>query len=182
MRPRTIARCVAAVLACAAAGRAEAAMGILDEAKLGVLDHDVPIGGDSREPGPDVNGEVLFVSPSFLAPIWAPRPHVGITINSAGKNSYAYAGLTWTATFFDAFFADLGLGGAIHDGPDSSSVFTRDHKGLGTRVLFHESVELGYRFSHNWSVAAFLDHVSNANLGGHNPGITNLGARVGYAF
>jgi lipid A 3-O-deacylase len=181
MRPPIVARCVV-VLAFAAAGRAEAAMGILDEAKLGILDHDIAIGGDHTEPGADANAELLFVSPSLLAPLWAPRPHVGITINSVGKNSYAYAGLTWTARLTEAIFADLGLGGAVHDGPDSSSVFTRDHKGLGTRVLFHESAELGYRFSNSWSAAVFLDHISNADLGDHNPGLTNLGLRVGYAF
>lgn len=161
--------------------RAEAAMGVLDEAKLGVLDHDIAIGGDHVEPGADVNGELLFVSPSLLAPIFAPRPHLGVTINSAGKNSYAYAGLTWLANLGDAF-ADLGLGGAVHDGPDEVSPFTRDHKGLGTRFLFHESTELGYRLSPTWSAAVFLDHVSNADIGRHNPGLTNLGARIGYSF
>jgi lipid A 3-O-deacylase len=181
MRPRHIACCVA-VLTFAAAGRAEAQMGILDEVKLGVLDHDVPIGADHKEGGADINGEVLFVSPGFLAPVWAPRPDIGVTVNSAGGNSYAYAGLTWTANFTDAIFADLGLGGAIHDGPDTTSTFTRDHKGLGTRFLFHESVELGYRMTPRWNVALFLDHVSNADLGSQNPGITNLGLRLGYAF
>ena len=181
MRAHNIAFSVA-VLAVVAAGPAQAAMGILDEAKLGILDHDVAIGADHKEPGAGINGEALFVSPAFLAPIWAPRPHLGINASSAGKNSYAYAGLTWTANFIDAIFADLGLGGAIHDGPDVSSVETRDHKGLGTRVLFHESVEIGYRFTRTWNIAAYIDHVSNADLGKHNPGITNVGMRIGYVF
>ncbi|MGH7088920.1 MAG: acyloxyacyl hydrolase [Stellaceae bacterium] len=165
-----------------AAGRAEAAVGILDEAKLGLLNHDIAIGGDHREPGVDVNGELLFVSPPVLSAVFAPRPHFGVEINSDGKNSYAYGGLTLTANFTDRVFADLGLGGAIHDGPDQSSPATRHHKGLGTRFLFHESVDLGYRLTPRWDVAAYLDHVSNADIGGHNPGITNLGARVGYSF
>ncbi len=96
---------IAAGLAMAIAGLASApraaAQDIFDEAKIGLLAHDVPIGGDHREPGVDGNGEVLFVSPGFLAPIWAPRPHIGLTINSAGKNSYAYAGLTWRAAITD---------------------------------------------------------------------------------
>jgi lipid A 3-O-deacylase len=178
MRTRTL---IWATMALLAPSRAEAAMGILDEAKLGLLDHDISIGGEHREPGVDGNAELLFVSPSFLAPIFAPRPDIGVTINSAGKNSYAYAGLTWLARFGDAF-ADLGLGGAIHDGPDQVSQFTTDHKGLGTRLLFHESAELGYRFSPTWTAAIFLDHVSNADASGHNPGLTNLGARIGYSF
>jgi lipid A 3-O-deacylase len=171
-----------AVLTVAAAGQARAQLGILDEMKIGLLDHDAPIGADHREPGIDANGEVLFVSPGFRAPIWAPRPDVGVNINSAGKNSYAYAGLTWTANFSPVCFGDLSVGGAIHDGPNAVATTQQDHKGLGTRLLFHESVELGYRFTAQWSLAAFIDHVSNAGLGGHNPGITNVGGRVGYKF
>ena len=169
------------VVALLAVGRSDAATGVLDELKLGVLDHDIAIGGHHVEPGVDANAELLFVSPGLLAPILAPRPHLGVTVNSDGKNSYAYAGLTWLAAFGNVF-ADLGLGGAVHDGPDSVSRFTTNHKGLGTRVLFHEELEIGYRFSPAWSVAAFLDHISNANLGNHNPGLTNLGARMGYSF
>ena len=181
MRPPRIA-CCAAVLAFAAAGHAEAAMGILDQANFGILDHDPPLGVDHKERGVDFNGEALFVSPDFLASVWAPRPHVGVNINSFGGNSYAYAGLTWTANFTDKFFGDLGLGGAIHDGPNTTSIYTRDHKGLGTRVLFHESLELGYRFSQTWNAGIYLDHVSNAGLGSQNPGITNAGLRLGYVF
>ncbi len=108
-------------------------------------------------------------------------------INSDGKNSYAYAGPTWTGTFLrdlasqgDRVFAALGLGGAIHDGPDIS--FTEDHKGLGTRLLFHKSAQLGYRIDARWSASIFLDHVSNADIGERNPGLTDLGLRAGYKF
>lgn len=45
---------------------AQAGSGIIDEMKLGVLDHDVPIGGDHRECCFDVNGEELFAAPGFL--------------------------------------------------------------------------------------------------------------------
>jgi transketolase len=53
---------------------------------------------------------------------------------------------------------------------------------LGTRVLFHESVEIGYRVTPIQSVAAYIEHVSNANIGRHNPGITDLGLRLGLSF
>lgn len=105
-----------------------------------------------------------------------------LNVNSSGGNSYAYAGLTWEANFTDQFFGDLGLGGAVHDGPDLTALPVRSHKGLGTRFLFHESVALGYRVSASWNASAYLDHVSNAGLGPRNPGITNLGMRVGYKF
>jgi hypothetical protein len=170
----------ATVLAAIPLSRAAADAGIVDDVALGLLAHDVPIGDGHREPGADGNAELRFVSPAFLAPLWAPRPHLGVDLNSAGKNSLAYGGLTWTANFSPLLFGNLGLGGAIHDGPDVSA--TRDHKGLGTRVLFHEYVELGAHIAAPWSASLFLDHASNADLGRHNAGLTNLGLRLSYAF
>jgi lipid A 3-O-deacylase len=179
MRPRTFA-CLAGSIALVASLHARASQTILDEAKIGLLAHDVPIGVDHRESGIDINGELLFTSPGLLAAIFAPRPHIGVNVNSAGGNSYAYAGLTWLAPLGARFFTDLGLGGAVHDGPNVSH--THDHKGLGTRLLFHESFEIGYRVTARTSVAAFIDHVSNADISAHNPGITNLGVRLGLSF
>lgn len=162
-------------------------LGPVDELKIGVLGHDVPIGGEHHEPGVDANVEALFVSPDILRPILAPRPTLGLVLNSAGKTSYGYFGLTWEAMLTGTgqaadggIFAALGLGGAVHTGPDISS--ESDHKGLGTRALFHESVELGYRFARGISLSLFLDHVSNADLSSHNPGLTNLGLRTGFKF
>lgn len=173
-----------AVLALAVApwvpSAANAAAGPLDELKLGLIAHDLAIGAHREEGGVDFNGEMLFVSPDILSIIFAPRPHLGISVNSDGGNSYVYFGLTWTVSFLQSFFADLGLGGAVHSGPNYSS--TPDHKGLGTRALFHESVELGYRFTPTYSLALYLDHISNANTGTRNPGITNVGLRMGIAF
>jgi lipid A 3-O-deacylase len=174
-----------AVLAAACPGAARAQW--LDEAKLGLLAHDVAIGGDHRENGVDANLEALFASPALFRPIFAPRPHLGVVVNPRGGSSYAYTGLTWTGTLArsfigtgDAVFASLGLGGAIHSGPNVSE--ERDRKSLGTRLLFHEYLEVGYRFTTPLSLALFLDHVSNANIGRHNAGVTNLGLRAGWAF
>jgi lipid A 3-O-deacylase len=184
MRNTTLALLLA-IIAAICPGAASAQW--LDEAKLGVLAHDVAIGGDHRENGADVNLEALFPSPALFRPIFAPRPHVGLVANTRGGSSYAYGGLTWTGTFArslvgsgDGLFASLGLGGAIHSGPNVSE--ERDRKSLGTRLLFHEYLELGYRFTTPLSLALFLDHVSNANIGRHNAGITNLGLRAGWAF
>jgi lipid A 3-O-deacylase len=168
---------------------AHAGYGIIDEMKLGVLDHDVPLGVDHRECCVDVNAEVLFTSPSFLSWFWTPRPNLGITVNTQGKNSYGYFGLAWTGDFLrhsfrpnDSFFWELGLGGAVHDGPDQSSPYTRDHKGLGARLLFHEEMDLGYRFTWRSNISLFLDHISDADITTHNPGLTNLGVRLGFRF
>jgi lipid A 3-O-deacylase len=180
MHNRTLAwlALVATLLASAAAHAA--ALGIIDETRVGLLAHDIPLGDPHREPGADLNGELLFVSPDFLNIIWAPRPHLGVNINTAGKNSTAYFGLTWEANFARMFFADLGLGGAVHDGPDAST--TSDHKGLGTRLLFHESLSVGWRATQAINLSIYVDHVSNANIGNHNPGVTDAGLRVGFVF
>ena len=45
-----------------------------------------------------------------------------------------------------------------------------------------ESAELGYMINPRLDVSAFLDHISNANLGNHNAGITSAGARLGVKF
>lgn len=161
--------------------------GIIDEADIGLSAHDIPFGVDHKEGGVDANGEILFASPDILQAIFAPRPDVGVMINSDDKNSFAYFGLTWTVTMLrdvvatnDGIYGGLGLGGAVHDGPDVST--DPDHKGLGSRALFHESLELGYRAAQRWSLSVFLDHVSNADLAPHNPGLTDVGLRTGYKF
>lgn len=162
------------ILLAPAVGRAA----ILDEVKFGVLAHDVPVFDDQIEHGVDANGELLFASPGFLAVLGAPRPHLGLTVNTAGKTSFAYAGLTWTATLYHQIFGALGLGGAIHNYSNTGSP---SRVGLGTRLLFHEEADLGYHFS-AMSVSLFLDHISNAGIGRRNPGMTNLGIRTGFSF
>lgn len=82
----------------------------------------------------------------------------------------------------DSFFWELGLGGAVHTGPDQVSPATRNHKGLGSRILFHEEIDVGYRITWRSNLSLFLDHISDANLTTHNPGLTNLGVRMGFRF
>jgi len=176
-----------AVVAFAGAYPAHAADGIVDEVKGGVLYHDAEIGGHHKEGGADINGEVLFTSPSFLSVIWAPRPHLGTDINTDGKTSQFYGGLTWTLLNFrqifteqDGIYLNGSLGGAIHTGHlDGGGT---DDKQMGSRVLFRESIDVGYEFVPRQSVSVFIDHISDAGLTNHNDGITNLGMRYGYGF
>ena len=168
------------------ASTAEAAS-VIDELKLGVLDHDAGVFGTTRESGVDLNAELRFVSPSFLSPIFAPRPHLGIHVNTAGDTNQLYFGLTWSFTLFreilsagDGIFIDASLGGSVHDGKLDTT--DTDRKSLGSRILFRESVELGYRFLERHSVSVMLDHVSNANLADRNEGLDTLGVRYGLKF
>jgi lipid A 3-O-deacylase len=174
-------------LSLAGLGQAAAQGRIVDEAKIGVMAHDITLGGRHLEDGADINGEILFVSPSFLAIIGSPRPHLGGWVNTDGNTDAAYFGLTWGWTMFkhvvgtsDALSIYGSLGGAVHDGYEDSAPPGR--KKLGSPVLFRESVEIGYQITPVYSISAMVDHISNANLASHNAGITNAGARFGIKF
>jgi len=160
---------------------------ILDEVKVGALYHDVGFLGHHTEKGVDVNLEMLFTPPDLLAVIGSPRPHIGADINTDGYTSDPYAGLTWGISLIqnlfrpgDYVFAEGSLGGAYQDGYIDNA--PPHHKQLGSPVLFRESVEVGYQVTPTISVSAILDHISNANLGQHNAGITSAGARLGLKF
>jgi lipid A 3-O-deacylase len=160
---------------------------IVDEVKIGLLAHDIGFLTHHVEHGADVNIEMLFTPPDLLAIIGSPRPHIGADINTAGATSDGYAGLTWGITLIqnlfrpgDSVFMTGSLGGAYQDGYIDNA--PPERKRLGSPILFRESAELGYQITPVISVAALLDHISNANLGQHNAGITSAGVRLGFKF
>jgi lipid A 3-O-deacylase len=156
------------------------AQGFLSELKVGALAHDVGPFTDKRETGADANLELLFASPDFLAPIWAPRPHLGGSLSTAGDTSKVYAGLTWTFDFLKVGYTDLSFGGAYHNGEEQT--FDRDTKALGCHLLFRGAVEVGFRFMERHSLGVFGDHISNASLCSPNEGLESVGLRYGYRF
>lgn len=184
------------ISALATTGDVRADAGIVDEVKIGVLYHDIGIFGDNFEEGADINLEVLFTSPDLFydaeRPNWLnrllnPRPHLGASINSDGDTSQIYFGVTWHQDLFvdlarpdDGIFFAFGAGGAVHDGKLDTN--DPDRKSLGSRVLFHLSMELGYRFTQHLSASIYGEHSSNANLAKRNEGYDNLGLRLGIAF
>ena len=177
---------VAALLALAPAPAA-AQVKLVDEVKIGALGHDVGFLTHHVETGADINLEMLFTPPDLLRIIGSPRPHIGADINTSGHTSDGYFGLTWGIMLIqslfnagDGVFANGSLGGAIHDGNINTA--PPGEKRLGSRILFRESAELGYQINPQLNVSAILDHISNANLGTHNAGITSAGARFGVKF
>jgi lipid A 3-O-deacylase len=157
--------------------------GLIYEVKIGGLLHDAPaITGNSKEPlSGDLNVEVIF-GPSLPILFGIVRPAVGTTINFAGYTNKAYLDARWTVECcWGAFFA-LGIGAAIHDGDLDSLATAQNHKQLGSRVLFHPTIEWGYRFNEHNSLSIFVEHISNANLAPKNEGLDNLGIRYGYRF
>jgi lipid A 3-O-deacylase len=170
--------------------------GWVDEVKLGVLDHDIAFFGDSIESGVDVNGEVRFHAIDWFASkdkaawvndLLSPRPDIGASVNTSGNTDFYYAGLAWTWDFAsdvfqakDGLYGDFGFGGAIQDGNLDNA--PPGEKAFGSRGLFHLSGELGYRFNPQISLSVYYEHFSNAGLARPNPGLNNVGMRLGYRF
>jgi lipid A 3-O-deacylase len=155
--------------------------GIISELRLGALAHDIgPFSSNEEDIIADYNAEILFVSPAFLEKIWAPRPHLGFSLNTGGDTSQVYAGLTWEYEFWRRWFIDFSLGGSVHDGKLKTNRI--DRKELGCRLLFRESFEIGYRLESGHSLSGFLDHISNANICDRNEGLESAGIRYGYRF
>lgn len=154
--------------------------GVVFEIRLGILVHDEGPFSRNEEDGVDGNLEVLFVSPKFLDIIWGPRPHLGASINGSGDTSQVYAGLSWEWSFLGNWFAGFSLVGSVHDG--KLETLETDRKELGCRILFRESIDMGYRFGGRHAISGFLDHISNANICDRNEGLENYGIRYGYLF
>lgn len=186
----------AGVVFAASAPAAFAGQGWVDEVKLGVLKHDIQLFGDSTEQGVDINGEVLFRPTDLLTnkdyPSWVnfllnPRLDVGTSVNTSGDTSFLYAGFNWSGDFAhdvfqaqDGIYGSFGFGGAVHDGDLQNA--PPGEKAFGSRALFHLSAEVGYDFDPQWNLSVYYDHYSNGGLADPNPGINDLGMRVGYHF
>ena len=152
----------------------------LDELRAGFLIHDEGPFSRNKEDGYDGNFEILFVSPKLLDLIYSPKPHLGGTINSSGNTSQLYAGLTWDWEFFDDYFFNFSLGGAVHNGEKETPDL--ETKSLGCDFLFRESLDLGYKLKGPHSVTFHLAHISNAKLCSTNEGLETFGIRYGYKF
>lgn len=112
---------------------------------------------------------------------------VGIDINTIGSTSQVYFGLTWTAVLFthvflpnDHIFGSIGFGPAFNNGEHVSD--NSDHKSLGSNVLFHPSLEIGYWFNPRHSALLYYKHSSNGGLDSHDEGLNNAGVRFGLGF
>ena len=177
------------------AGSAEAAdatsPGFAAPAQPMAFASELRIGASAQDPwsrernAASVTGEVLLPKPAAAANLFTsyfvPRPHFGGSLSAAGRTSFAYAGLTWSADVTRAVFLEASLGGAVHNGSTSDAV-APDRSALGCSPLFRESASLGFRLSAKWSMVATVEHLTNAGLCSQNRGLTNLGARLGYTF
>lgn len=156
------------------------AQDLVSEVRGGIFAHDIDFWSFHRESGMGVNGEVLFSSPDFLEAVMAPRPHVGVTVNTAGKTSDAYAGLTWEWDVMQDYFIDANLGAAVHNGKTETDDSTR--KSLGSTALFRLGAAFGYNLTERVNLSIQYEHMSNAYLADPNEGLDRVGLRLGYRF
>jgi hypothetical protein len=108
------------------------------------------------------------------------RPAIGASVNTAGDTSFAYIDARWQYDFDRGLFFATGIGAAVHDG--DLQLEDADRKALGSRVLFHIPVELGYRIDDRNSVSVYFEHFSNGDTQYANEGLDNLGIRYGYRY
>ena len=106
------------------------------------------------------------------------QPYIFGALNTAGKTSYAAAGLS--AKFGDRVYVRPGLGIAVHNGSAKDVEDPTNHKiEFGSRVLFEPEINFGFRLNGRASVEASWVHMSHAQLfGRQNPGIDNFGVRL----
>ena len=109
------------------------------------------------------------------------RPHLGGSLNFDARTSFVYAGLTWSVDITPRIFIEGSIGGAAHNGRTDPFSGSFEQAVLGCPHLFRESGSVGVRLSANWSMIATVEHLSDGGCSGGG-GLTNVGARLGYAF
>lgn len=156
--------------------------GLLHEIRVGVLHHDIDNlwSGSSYENGTDVSAEIVL-NPAYA--LWGGhiRPNIGVAINDTGATSKIYTGGLWQILRRNGWILDLGAGLAVHDG-ETNNPEAVGRKELGSRILFHVSLELGYSLSAHNRIFLMFDHISNGYTADPNEGLDTLGIRYGYLF
>ncbi len=164
----------------------------LSEVKLGVLLHD-PFrenpGKDDEQNTVDLNGEILFAPLSLgrsesgvIDALLNPRPHLGGLVNTSGYTDQLYGGLTWGYQFPFDLFVEVALGISVHDGVlNKSDPDAAGRPKLGSRVLFREGVDVGYRHDSGHSLAFHISHMSHGGFfAKENDSLDVIGVRYGY--
>jgi hypothetical protein len=173
----------AAIFATSTAGVA-CAGDVLYALKFGVLAHDVPdlwSGFQVEHNAADINIEAQFAA-AFALPWGAIRPVIGGSINTRGDTSHGYIDARWQGDCPSGLFFGLGLGAAVHDGEIGGPGSDPDKKWLGSRVLFHIPIEVGYHLDAHSDLSVYFEHMSNAYTATYNEGMDRIGVRYGYRF
>lgn len=138
---------------------------------------------------PSLQGEVLFGKPFDPADLFlsyfVPRPHFGASLALDGGANFAFAGLTWNVDVGERFFLEASFGGAIQDG-GARMARPGQTGALGCSPVFRETASIGYRLNERVTVTATIERYGDRGLcdplAGAPRAVTNVGARIGYAF
>lgn len=178
----------------------------VSEIVLGGFIHDP--GQDNNEANTwDVNLEIIFRKVTFatfenryLRFLFSPNPILGGSINNEDETHTAYIALNWQHQFENRLFLAGSFGFAVHTGnldqaerqcapaegcslPGNRAFVNTGEVTLGSRILFRESVELGYRVAQRHGISVYFAHMSNASIfDDDNDGMNFLGLRYRYAF
>ncbi len=179
---------------------------IVSELVVGFWRHD-PEQDNNESDTLDLNAEIIFRKVRFFEldnPIadflLSPRPVMGGSLNNKNKTHTAYAGLNWRHIFGNDVFIAGSLGFAYHTGNldrltrqcppaeichlPGNRAFDDDKREvtLGSRILFRESIAMGYRITRRHSVSFYGAHMSNGGLADDNDGMNFVGIRYGYSL
>lgn len=183
---------VALAAACAFVVSAEPAKAADEGKKPFYYPSELLLGGGITDPfqgierSGSVNGEIRFqpVGRSDWFFLFRPRPHFGASGNLEGKTSFAYAGATFDIYRWRRLYFNIDFGLAIHDGRLKRDPAAKEQRRLlGTRWEFHTMPELGFQLSRHLAISTWIDHISNAGIGGKdNAGMETTGVRLSYRF
>ena len=171
----------------------------IDEARFGGNLLDIPTGERMsywQYNMPGANAEVLFTpfdfemsdtpSEGFLREVFTPRLHVGTTISfDSHSPSSIYAGLTWHHELGQYLFIESTFGAGLHDGEMDVKHLAngRAIRGLGSPLLFRESIAIGANVTEDITLVLQLTHMSHAGLAGDdNSGQTDVALKIGKKF
>jgi len=152
-----------------------------NEARFGIMAYDRGALTTDDFSGVVINGEMLFASPDILSRIGSPRPYLGFDAAIADDPiHFFYGGLSWDFKLTEKLYLGASLGGAVTTAENLENPSA--YKALGCRFLFHLGAAIGYDLNEHWTVQAYADHFSNANLCDPNSGAEATGVRIGYRF
>lgn len=107
------------------------------------------------------------------------RTHIGISINNKGFTRNIYTGLTWQINITRLFTIEATLGASINNSEKSKH---KKKRVLGYKLLFRQSLSIGYLIDRTHSASIIIDHISSAGITKPNPGLTDVGIRYGFRF
>ncbi len=109
-----------------------------------------------------------------------PRMNLGGMINVEGKTSYAFGGFTWRIPVYGPVFFEGEFGGAVNNAVRTP---TPNRVDMGCVATFRELGGFGVQVTQNVDLIINIEHISHATFCSKtNPGITDVGFRVGYKF